>query len=165
MKKKSMALIALCLYLLLLVWLVIFKLQIDPALFPHYRQLILIPFSRPGAANMRTVVFEIVDNFLAFIPLGLLLSAVEFPKKWWERVVTGLCLSIVFEAAQYAFAMGTCDVTDLITNTLGTLAGVLLYIPIKKLLKEKAPFVTGLVILILLIGALAGYLFLTIANL
>ena len=73
--KRTLPLIALGVYMLLLIWLVIFKLEFDPANLYSYRQLILIPYSRPGAINMRVVAEEIIFNVLAFVPLGLLLSA------------------------------------------------------------------------------------------
>ena len=164
MRKKTVAVIAFAVYILLLIWLVLFKLEVNIADLPRYRDLILIPFSRPGAVNMRTVVMEIIDNILFFIPLGLLLSALGFPKKAWGRVLAGFLLSLFFETIQYAFAIGTADVTDLIDNTLGTLIGVAAYLGIARLLKDKAAFVTGTVILSLETLAAGGYLFLLLAN-
>ncbi len=163
-KGKGIVTAAFVLYAALLIWLVMFKLELDPANIYSYRQLILIPFSRPGALNMRTVVWEIVLNVLAFIPLGLYLSALEKPKKAWQRILIGLGASLVFEILQYVFAMGTSDVTDLINNTAGTALGVLLWLPVKKLLKEKAALVVGIVLLSLQIAAVFGYLFLSLAN-
>lgn len=163
-KQKGILIAAFALYALLVVWLVMFKLRLDPALLVSYRQLILIPFSRPGAINMRTVAEEIIYNIAAFVPLGIFLSAFEKPKKVWLRILVGLGVSLVFEILQYVFAIGTSDVTDLINNTLGTAIGVLIYIPVKKLLKEKAQLVTGIVLLSLEALALAAYLFLSAAN-
>ncbi|MCR5611956.1 MAG: VanZ family protein [Clostridiales bacterium] len=164
MKKKPVLIIAFAFYMLLLVFLVIFKLDLNITDACRYRQLILIPFYRPGAINMRIVIEELVFNVLAFIPLGLYLSALEFPKKAWARILTGLGLSLVFEIAQYVFAIGTSDVTDLINNTLGTAIGVFIYIPIKKLLKDRAASVTAWALLILQLLLLLAYFFLYFVN-
>lgn len=163
-KGKGVIAAAFVLYAALLIWLVMFKLELDPANLCSYRQLILIPFSRPGALNMRTVVWEIVLNVLAFVPPGLCLSALEIPKRAWQRILLGLGVSLVFEILQYVFAIGASDVTDLINNTVGTALGVLLWLPVKKLLKEKAALVTGIVLLSLQLAAVFGYLLLSLAN-
>ena len=164
MRGKRLALTAFLIYFILLVWLVIFKLNFNITDAYRYRDLILIPFYRPGVINMRTVLEEIVWNVIAFVPMGLLLSALGWPKRAWARVLTGFVMSLVFETAQYVFAIGTTDVTDLINNTLGTLIGVLLFALLKKLLKEKATLVTGIAMLVLEGIAFGGYAFLWFVN-
>ncbi|MBO4384315.1 MAG: VanZ family protein [Clostridia bacterium] len=156
---KTVCVIGFVLYLLLLVFLVIFKLDLNISNAYRFRELILIPYYRPVAIN-RTVVEELVMNVVAFIPLGMYLSMLEFPKKIWARILAGFGLSLAFETAQYVFAIGTSDVTDLINNTLGTAIGVLLFIPIKKLLKDKAVPVVSWTLLVLQLLALFVYMFL-----
>jgi glycopeptide antibiotics resistance protein len=46
-------------------------------------------------------------------------------------------LSLLFEAAQYILALGTSDITDLISNTLGGMAGLAFYRAIEKIKSEK----------------------------
>ena len=164
MRKNKFVVTAFACYSLLLVWLVIFKLEFDPANLPRYRQLILVPFSERSGISMSAVMEELVMNVLAFIPLGVYLSALEMPKKAWQRVLVGFGFSLVFELIQLAFARGTTAVTDLINNTLGTLLGVLLFALIKKLLKEKAAVVSAAVLFALQAVAFGGYLFLYLAN-
>lgn len=65
-------------------------------------------------------------------------------------------LSLVFEVTQYIFAIGASDITDVIDNTLGAVIGILLYLGMKKIWKEK----TGKVIAIL--GAVMEVLFLAL---
>ena len=164
MRQKRFIVTAFACYIALLVWLVIFKLEFNPANLPRYRQLIFIPFSERSGISKSAVMEELVMNVLAFIPLGVYLSALEKPKKAWARVLVGFCLSLVFELLQFAFAIGTTDVTDLINNTLGTLLGILLFALLRKLLKEKAAVVSAAVLLALQAFAFGGYVFLSLAN-
>lgn len=57
---------------------------------------------------------------------------------------------------QYIFAIGASDITDVIDNTLGAVIGILLYLGMKKIWKEK----TGKIITIL--GAVLEVLFLAL---
>ena len=65
-------------------------------------------------------------------------------------------LSLLFEVTQYIFAIGASDITDAIDNTLGAVIGILLYLGMKKIWKEK----TGKIITIL--GAVLEVLFLAL---
>ena len=44
-----------------------------------------------------------------------------------KAIIYGAVLSFVFEIMQFVFAVGATDITDVITNTLGTLIGVGIY--------------------------------------
>lgn len=57
---------------------------------------------------------------------------------------------------QYIFAIGASDITDVIDNMLGAVIGILLYLGMKKIWKEK----TGKIITIL--GAVLEVLFLAL---
>lgn len=53
-------------------------------------------------------------------------------------------LSLVYESLQYLFAIGATDVTDLLTNSMGSLFGLLLYVGLSKSAKDKTA--TGIAI-------------------
>jgi glycopeptide antibiotics resistance protein len=114
------------LYLLTLLWLILFKLSYDiPSILANYqtRSLNLIPFLTLG----QTGLSETVSNFVTFIPFGLLLS-VNFPKApRWRLLIAVFVFSVVVETLQFILAIGTTDATDVVTNTLGGLAGLVLY--------------------------------------
>lgn len=159
---------AFVLYLILLVWVIVFK--TDPysvlALEPKVRQPVnLIPFGASVVANGSVYVPEIVENALVFIPLGLFISMLSKRGGVWKSVLIGLALSLAFEAAQYAFAIGCADITDVIMNNLGALLGALLWLPVKKLLKGRAEAITGAVLLCAELLFIGFALFLTLANL
>jgi glycopeptide antibiotics resistance protein len=111
----------LALYLVMLIWLVPFKLTFNiSAIFDHHRRnLNLIPF----ASNFG----EMILNCIFFIPFGLLLS-VNFKKAGFITKLAFITLfSLMAELIQYIFAIGAADITDLITNTFGGFLGLTVY--------------------------------------
>lgn len=70
-------------------------------------------------------------NIVLFYPAGLIIGML-LPRKWpsWLRctLVTLLlaAMSIGIECAQYHFALGRCEIDDVLHNSAGALLGVLL---------------------------------------
>lgn len=124
MKSLSKALLAL--YLLILLWLVLFKFSFNLSLIWDYqtRSINLIPFA---GVNERGNLREIIYNCLVFIPFGLLLSLNFKRTNFWRKLAFVLVISLTAELAQFVFAIGASDITDLITNTLGGFLGLMLY--------------------------------------
>ena len=79
--------------------------------------------------------FEAVANLIVFIPFGIYLGMLNV--KAWKTILYGFALSLLFEIAQYLFAIGVADVTDLITNTAGAAIGGFLYLLLKRLVRNK----------------------------
>ena len=110
-------------YLLVLLWLVLFKFSSD--IFSviashHATTLNLVPF----AGNR---LREMFDNFIFFIPLGLLLG-LNYKVISLKRKLAFVCIvSLVVEATQFVLAIGIADTTDVIMNTFGGLVGLMLY--------------------------------------
>lgn len=119
-------------YLVLLLWLVLFKFSADPlSVLENYqnRSVNLIPL----AGSLR----EMIDNFIAFVPFGLLL-AINFKHiSIWQNLAYISAFSIAAEATQFVFAIGTTDVTDVVTNTLGGLFGLASYGLARKYIDNK----------------------------
>jgi glycopeptide antibiotics resistance protein len=151
---KSLSKTLLILYLLTLTWLVLFKFSFDllSVLLDHQtRSLNLIPFAGFSQANFREVIY----NFAVFIPFGLLLSVNLKRVNFWRKSAFVFIFSFTSELIQWVFAIGTTDITDMITNTLGGLFGLLLYDLSKKYVDNKKldQFLTiiGIVLLVLFI--------------
>ncbi len=122
---KALSKTVFALYLFLLVWLVLFKLNFNLAL-PfayHTRSLNVIPFANVSPSNVRGWIFNVV----AFIPFGFLLSVNLKRLPVWQRLALVVICSLDFELIQFIFAIGITDITDVITNTTGGLLGLLLY--------------------------------------
>ena len=151
---KSLSRTLLPIYLFVLLWLVLFKFSSDPlSVLSNYqtRSLNFIPFAGASRSHLN----EIIYNFVVFVPLGLLLSVNFKVTNFWRKLAYICTLSIAVEILQYVFAIGTTDITDVITNTLGGLVGLLLYSACGKYIENKKIdrfiVVVGAVVLVLFI--------------
>lgn len=123
---KALARNVLALYLLILLWLVLFKFSSDPLSVLanyHTRSLNVIPF----AGVSRSHLHETAYNILAFIPLGLLLAIILKQADFWRKLAYIGIFSISIEIFQFIFAIGRTDINDVITNTFGGFLGLGLY--------------------------------------
>lgn len=122
---KQLSKIVFALYVLTLLWLVLFKFSFDLTgiLLEHQsRSINLIPFW-DYAKSLR----EMIDNFIVFIPFGLLLSVVFKQTDFWRKLAYIGAFSVAVEAVQYILAIGRTDITDVLMNTTGGLVGLALY--------------------------------------
>lgn len=149
---KSLSKTLFVVYLLTLLWLVLFKFSFDiisVVLDYQTRSFNLVPFIDASRANLSETIY----NFAVFVPFGLFLSVNLKRTHFWQKLAYVFAFSLVVELTQFALAIGTTDITDIITNTLGGLAGLLLYDIGKKYIDEKKLdyFITiaGIVLLIL----------------
>jgi glycopeptide antibiotics resistance protein len=123
----------LALYLLVLLWLVLFKFSADVVsviLYFQTRSLNLIPFAGNGLSEIR-------DNFLAFVPLGLLLGINYKPVGFGRKAAFVFLFSVAIEMLQFVFAIGATDITDVIMNTLGGVFGLGVYELGRKYIKSE----------------------------
>jgi glycopeptide antibiotics resistance protein len=119
----------LALYLVILIWLVLFKFSFNISSVLDYqnRSLNLIPFAAPSIVNGGINFREIIYNCIVFIPFGLLLN-VNFKKVGFlPKFAFILVFSLTAELIQFIFAIGATDITDLITNSVGGFLGLKLY--------------------------------------
>ncbi|MGI6007905.1 MAG: VanZ family protein [Ruminococcus sp.] len=124
MKNKKVTICLLILYLLALVWIVLFKVQFSFRNLPHIRNINLIPFGASTVINGKTDYDEIIANFLVFIPYGLFAGILLEKRSLFSKIAPVFFTSLAFESIQFIFAIGASDITDLIMNTLGGLAGI-----------------------------------------
>jgi glycopeptide antibiotics resistance protein len=154
LQMKSLSKTLLVLYLLTLLWLVLFKFSFDlfSVVLDHQtRSLNLIPFVGSSRANL----VETVYNFVVFVPFGLLLGVNLKQISFWRKLAFIFIFSVTAELIQFVLAIGTTDVTDVITNTFGGLLGLILYDLSKKHINNEKldRFITlvGMILLILFI--------------
>jgi glycopeptide antibiotics resistance protein len=122
---KALARAVFAAYLVVLFWALVFKFSIDPAaLFGRdTRTLNLLPFTDFS----RNTVREILYNVVIFVPFGLLLGVTPKRATMWRTLALISSASLAIELLQFVFALGVTDVTDLITNSVGGLLGLILY--------------------------------------
>ena len=130
MRKQTTYKILLVIYLILLIWQIIFKLNFSISDIHEVRDINLIPFHYENVIEGDIPLFEALLNVLVFVPLGFLLH-VTARCDTKKEILTIAGLSLCFEIIQYVFAIGATDITDVITNTIGGIIGVSLAVYIK----------------------------------
>ena len=66
-------------------------------------------------------------NIVAFVPFGLFLPMLMRRNSGWGVVLAGFLTSCLVEIIQLVSGLGTCDVDDIILNTLGVVVGLICY--------------------------------------
>lgn len=95
-------------------------------------RLVLIPF-----VDMLNGPADTILNIILFVPLGFFLPLLY--KKYLSAgsaVLSGFLVSLAVEIVQM-FGRGATDINDLITNTVGTCAGYLIYKLLSKIAGNK----------------------------
>jgi glycopeptide antibiotics resistance protein len=110
-------------YLLLLAWTILWKLEL-PFVGPGaLRSIKLTPYLPSGAAGASTPS-EVVANVVLFVPFGLYLGLLAPRWPWWKAAAVFAGASLLLETMQYVFAVGSSDITDVIDNVAGGLVGI-----------------------------------------
>lgn len=130
--QKTLTKILLGLYLAILTWIILFKLGFSLADLEPMRSINLIPFHYNTETDFHAS--EVIQNVLAFAPIGIYAKMLGASGK--KAVAIGFCISFTFEALQFILACGATDITDIITNTTGTLLGALLYAGLSRLVSR-----------------------------
>ncbi len=149
------------LYCLFIVWTVLFKTSFSFSGIPEMtrpRSLNLIPFYYNCEISVRFHIQEVLMNAVLFFPFGVYLKMLDIGTG--KSILCGFLFCLVLELCQLAFALGACDITDIITNTSGTAAGVCLYLLIVRLFKNKRTINKVFCILALTATILLGLLIL-----
>jgi glycopeptide antibiotics resistance protein len=124
---KLISKIVFSVYMFLLLWLILFKTSYDiisVITSVNIREINIIPFV--GSVS------GMVENFIAFIPLGLFFGMYSTKYTFRQKLFFIFAFSLTLETIQYVLAIGMSDINDVITNTLGGLFGLSLYAAGKK---------------------------------
>jgi glycopeptide antibiotics resistance protein len=79
---------------------------------------------RESAYLVRHAFINLVGNVVMFIPLGFFQPYLFLKlRRWYKTLLCTIVLILVIECVQYLTGLGSCDVDDLILNTLGALLG------------------------------------------
>jgi len=156
--------ILLAFYLVLLVWVVLFKLQFSLANIDPMRSVNLIPFyyGSETSGHLR----EVIDNVAIFVPFGVYMRMAFRKLPVGGAALIIALTSLSFEIAQYVLGIGASDVTDLISNTTGGAIGILAYSALTRVVKNGARLdkIISIISGGLMTAATGGVLFLILAN-
>jgi len=165
-KQKNISLAVFAIYLFLLTWLILFKFStnIDEIKNLNIRNINLIPFSEPAIINGKISFKEIIYNILVFVPLGVYVKILKPDWSFGMKILPGLFLSFIYETIQFIFAIGASDITDIIGNTLGSMAGLAVCALFIKLFKDKFVVIINITGLCIEISAFIIMAILFVAN-
>lgn len=152
-KERTVTCVVFAVYILLLVWLVLFKFAVRIEDIPGMRSMNLIPFyyEQENSFHLK----EILYNVIVFIPAGFYFSAIAGKKNIFLGTAATAVLSFLFEAIQWICSIGATDITDLITNTFGGFLGMLLFLVMGKItLKYRMKIINTLGIIIEIFGCM-----------
>ena len=163
-KLKPCVSVLFLIYLVLLIWIILFKLQFSISDLDTLRSVNLIPFYYDNEIGAGFHIKEVLENLLIFVPMGIYLQMLLYESKFHVKLIIIAGTSFLLEAAQYALAIGRSDITDLLTNTAGGLLGIALYGIAARLLKDRARvdklfFIFAVITSAAVIGLLALLLF------
>jgi glycopeptide antibiotics resistance protein len=110
-------------YVILLTWVVLWKLEVPYVGTGVLRNIKLVPFAPSGGAG-GSAPSEVALNLVLFVPFGVYLGLLAPSWAWWQRLAAIAGTSLAFEVTQYVLAIGRSDISDVMTNTAGGLLGL-----------------------------------------
>lgn len=78
------------------------------------------------------ILINFPGNIIMFMPIGFFAGLLSDKPQWWKGTLWAFALSFFIETAQLFVARGT-DIDDLILNTIGGLAGYVLFLLVRRL--------------------------------
>lgn len=148
-KSKKLTLGLLIFYLIVLTWIIIFKMQLPfSGSLPEIRNINLIPFGESVIVNGKIYLREIFYNLMVFIPFGILISVLWDKKSFVKKILPIILTSFIFETLQFIFGIGASDITDIISNLLGGVIGIAITVGISKIFKNNWQKIINIISLI-----------------
>lgn len=160
LKYKKITSILFIVYFMMLTWIIVFKMELSMSNLVAERSINLIPFKESVIVNGKVSFSEIINNAIVFIPIGVFTAMLADNWKFIKMAAVPFGISLFYEITQYIFAVGACDVTDLINNTLGGIVGILIFKLRRKVLGDKAYKVVNIfsivcvALIVIMMGAL-----------
>ena len=156
-ESKFLSLILLVLYIWILTWIIIGKMNWD--LLKNVNidwlenpKLLLHPGVTWQTINLTPYIYidyiEVLLNILFFIPLGLYIYLIRNKNNIYLTIILAFLLSLTYEFIQYICIIGSPDITDISNNTLGGFFGSILVVILRLIFRSK----TRLYINIILFG-------------
>lgn len=78
-------------------------------------------------------VWEVVNNVLLFIPLGILLPMACVHISWKKVAIIAITTSASIEVCQLVFRLGLFELNDILHNTLGAVVGYSIHLLFTKI--------------------------------
>jgi len=148
-KRNSLTIALSVIYTLLLISIILFKLPFYSGKSEGIRVINLIPLQGSFDENGVILLREIIYNILLFIPLGIYICMLQSEWPFIKKVLPIISLTLAFETAQFIFAIGRTDITDMLGNTLGGILGIGIYTLLFKILGNRTVKMVNMLALVL----------------
>ncbi|MGL6197367.1 MAG: VanZ family protein [Lachnospiraceae bacterium] len=145
---NMLLLVSVVVYILFLLKLLLFKyyspIDILTSNYEAYRSFNLIPFGGiydyliKHVTSSNLAVTNVLGNIVIFIPMGVLLRLYSSKDEILRPVAVVFVTSVTVEVIQYILGIGASDIDDVILNTFGGFLGVLLYMLLLKILRNRS---------------------------
>ena len=112
-------------YLVMLVWLVVWKLHPPYISASGMGTIKLVPFVSTASAGSSSTS-DVMGNVLVFVPFGVYLGLLSPPRTWWRAICVIGATSVALEITQFVLGVGVTDISDVIANTGGGIVGLAL---------------------------------------
>lgn len=124
---KSSLFLFFCIYLIVLIWIILFKFQFSLTDIDRVRDINLVPFRSSSKLISRFQFEEIRDNLIIFIPFGIYLASLFSEMSFMKKISIISGSSLCLEIMQYSLSVGISDVTDILSNSVGGIIGIVVY--------------------------------------
>lgn len=136
-KEQKMTAVLFGIYVIILTWIILFKMTTSISELPKLRNINLIPYSESVIVNGRLDFGELIQNAIAFVPVGVYISMLKPKWRFVKKLLPIMGISLTYEIVQYILAVGATDITDFINNTAGGVIGIGIYLFAEMLFKDK----------------------------
>ena len=118
-------------YLIALCWILLFKLGVQFSYMGN-RSVNLVPFN-----DGKIDVGESILNVVICVPLGIYAGVLFKRRTFGTKLFFFFLISSMFEVLQFLLIVGTFDITDIITNILGGVIGLMIFKAIEELFNNS----------------------------
>ena len=118
-------------YLITINWILLLKLGVRFS-YMGERRTNLVPFNEQFILTSENIL-----NLVIFIPLGIYAGILFGKWVFGKKLFFVFLLSLLVEGLQYILKIGAFDITDIITNTLGGLTGLMILICLEKVFNNS----------------------------
>ena len=157
-RQSNLTRILFAVYILILVWILLFKMSFSIDELYKNRSINIIPFMSSVIVNGKIDTSEIINNIIVFIPVGIYVCMLKKDWSILKKISVGFFISLGIEVLQFVLAIGATDITDLIGNTLGGIIGIGVFYLFSKVFKNKTNKIINIlasIATILLIGLIS----------
>lgn len=158
LKNKKYVLLSLFIYLIVLIWIIAFKMNMKQAIFEC-----MYTFSKCSIGQRFNVAINSFNlakglanldfyvNILLFIPLGFYAIILFERRSFIIGFIFSSFLTLSFEIIQLFTAIGFYSFLDIISNILGFILGYIVFIYLKRIIKDNILNLAFIIFTILLI--------------